>query len=116
MGTKTIKVSKPVVVPVCDICGRQGHANDSLRRCYICRAEGCWSCHVGVQFQEREAHFVELFLPICKPCIAAGENVCGESFQSLVKAVMKDADAKLVELFERWGAWAKECKAKEATR
>lgn len=107
MGVREAVETVKRLVPFCDVCGKDCPVTWQ-HSCFVCGRKGGYCCIHGQQLAGENGNLLELFVQVCTDCDAAGKDVCGVPFQTLIRDAVGGADAKAAELIVRWKAWAGE--------
>lgn len=105
MGTKVIKTTSEETIRVCDRCDKQ---IDSWRSCKICQREVGHCCSkLVLVYAPGQTAVIDRGFYVCKDCDEAGKDVPATSFTDLIRDKVKEADAYVLDVLERWREWAK---------
>lgn len=108
VGTKTITTTR--TVHVCDCCDEQIVTWQSCKICDRDIGDCCLRRFFAHSPNPRLALSVGFYA--CKDCEEAGQDVAGTPFIDLIRDKVKEADAYVLGVLERWRTWAKERREK----
>ena len=103
MGTKVITSEQTIYV--CDRCNKQ------IRywwvSCRICKRDIGPCCFERCDVGSCSSVLIDPIFHVCKDCDEAGKDVPATSFTDLIRDKVKEADAYVLAVLERWREWAK---------